>query len=172
MKNQVINPAAPHPPQDNDLNANNPNYAAVREREIVPGIKSEVVDDGNVIYTTVEVVTETTIRKWAEQWRSLREQWPNDRIMYAVTEFPGFAGNLIELGLSQARAVVKDSKSIQGYGALVLPRNLAGQMVEYAVRAARFVSRSERLHVFNKREDAIRWLHTCRVIEEQKVRST
>jgi len=136
--------------------------------DVVEGLATEVLDEGNVIYTTMQVVSEDTIRLWAAQWRALRNTWQDDRIMYAATEFPGFTGSLLNFGLAQAHAVVNESKDVQSYSALVVPRTLVGQMVAFAVRAARFVGRQERLQVFHAQQDAVRWLRACRIMEERK----
>jgi len=135
---------------------------------VVDGLATDVLDEGNVIYTTMHIVNEDTIRLWALQWRALRNIWQSDRIMYAATEFPGFTGTLLNFGLAQAHAVVRESKDVQSYSALVVPRTLAGQMVAFAVRAARFVGREERLQVFHAQQDAVRWLRACRIMEERK----
>jgi len=134
----------------------------------VDGLTIGVIDEGNVVCTTMKIANEQTIKAWGEEMCALQSYWPAEQIIYILNEFPSFPAKLLNFAMSQARAVVATSKNSQSYVALIIPRDLTGQIAEFAIRAARFVERRQRMQIFFKRSDAVRWLHTCRLIEERK----
>jgi len=136
--------------------------------DMVDGLSIEVKDGGNVIYTTMKIVNEKTIIVWAAQLRLLRKHWPADQIIYMMNDFPGFTAKFLNAGLAHARTIVVDTKELKSYVALVMPHNLAGQIAELAIRAARFLGQQEHMQVFYRNEDALRWLRACRAMEERK----
>jgi len=145
-------------------------YAAVSHiyANPVKGLTIEVIDEGNVVCTTMKVANEQTIKAWGDEMCALQQYWPTERIIYILNEFPTFPSTLLNFAMSQARAVVATGKNSQSYVALIIPRDLMGQIAEFTIRAARFVERRQRMQIFFQRSDAIRWLHTCRLNEERK----
>jgi len=155
---------------NSDQPAGNHVHTAVNriKANMIDGLSAEVKDAGNVIYTTMNVVNEETITIWATQLRVLRKHWPADQIIYMMNDFPGFTAKFLNVGLAHARTIVTDTKELRSYVALVMPHNLAGQIAEFAIRAARFLGQREHMQVFYRNEDALRWLRACRAMEERK----
>lgn len=163
-------PIAAAPEQVMQSSIQSPIEAAAQQMEenLVDGLTFELLDDRHVLALTMQNVTEQTILAWGACTMSTQGDWPEDEILYLMNEFPGFSGKHMNTAMTQARAVAKSSKHIQYYLALVVPNNIGGQVADLAIRAASFAKSRQRMQIFFKRSDALRWLHTCRLLEEKK----
>lgn len=138
----------------------------------VDGLTIEAVSGENIIYTGLHIVNERTVTIWANELRAMRESWPIDRVIYMINDFPGFTPKFLSFGLEQARSITQANREVRSYIALVMPYGMTGRIAEFAIRATNYFGRLEHFNIFYSRADAMRWLRTCRGLEERKVART